>query len=243
MTVLPDDQWRLLVDELAARVAAYTPEWTTSNDSDPGVTLLELFAFLSENLLLRAVRIPERGSSAAARTIAALTTLSPCGGSTGLVRNHYFSGRLLTAEDLETEQRYFLDKHRRHNLSLHGTGIVNGLTVALDSTDGTSITVSPGLAVSPKGDEISVPSPVVCEVEQSTSPCFVALRYVERFVDIGPTITGDPMLGVTRIAEGFVVTFETTISATAVTLARLTRDGNRWCADESFQPARVRTKD
>ena len=32
------------------RVAVYTPEWRP-DPSDPGITLLELFAFLGENLL------------------------------------------------------------------------------------------------------------------------------------------------------------------------------------------------
>jgi phage tail sheath protein FI len=31
-------------------MGAYAPAWTDLNDSDPGVTLVEVFAFLSENL-------------------------------------------------------------------------------------------------------------------------------------------------------------------------------------------------
>ncbi|MGZ8157270.1 MAG: baseplate J/gp47 family protein [Methylobacter sp.] len=38
----------------------HTPEWTNFNQSDPGVTLVQLFAFLTENLLYRANLIPER---------------------------------------------------------------------------------------------------------------------------------------------------------------------------------------
>ena len=38
-----------------------TPEWTNFEvDSDPGITIVQLFAFLTENLLYRADRIPER---------------------------------------------------------------------------------------------------------------------------------------------------------------------------------------
>jgi hypothetical protein len=36
------------------------PEWTNLNESDPGVTLIEAFAFLTENLLYRRNQIPER---------------------------------------------------------------------------------------------------------------------------------------------------------------------------------------
>ena len=37
----------------------HTPEWTNLNENDPGITLLELFAFLTDNLLYRSNRIPE----------------------------------------------------------------------------------------------------------------------------------------------------------------------------------------
>jgi hypothetical protein len=38
----------------------HNPEWTNFNKSDPGVTLVEVFAFLTENLLYRANQVPER---------------------------------------------------------------------------------------------------------------------------------------------------------------------------------------
>jgi len=38
--------------------AAHVPEWTNFNRSDPGVTLVEVFAFLTESLLYRANQIP-----------------------------------------------------------------------------------------------------------------------------------------------------------------------------------------
>jgi hypothetical protein len=49
-----------LLDEALARIPVHNPEWTNFNKSDPGVTLLELFAFLTENLLYRSNLIPER---------------------------------------------------------------------------------------------------------------------------------------------------------------------------------------
>jgi hypothetical protein len=49
-----------LVDETLARVPIHNPEWTNFNRSDPGVTLIELFAFLTESLLYRTNQIPER---------------------------------------------------------------------------------------------------------------------------------------------------------------------------------------
>src|SRR5256885_2651509 len=49
-----------LVDDALARVPIHTPEWTNFNSSDPGVTLVHLFAFLTEALIYRANQIPER---------------------------------------------------------------------------------------------------------------------------------------------------------------------------------------
>src|SRR5437764_8020270 len=49
-----------LLNEALARIPVHNPEWTNFNRSDPGVTLLELFAFLTENLLYRSNQIPER---------------------------------------------------------------------------------------------------------------------------------------------------------------------------------------
>ncbi len=49
-----------LVDEARSLIPRYAPAWTNENASDPGITLLELFAFLTEQLVYRANRIPER---------------------------------------------------------------------------------------------------------------------------------------------------------------------------------------
>src|SRR5256885_16887776 len=57
--ILDDRSYQQLRDELVRRIPAYTPEWTDHNPSDPGITLIELFAFLGENLLYRFNQIPE----------------------------------------------------------------------------------------------------------------------------------------------------------------------------------------
>src|SRR6266446_8239836 len=58
--ILDDRRYQQLLDEALARIPVYTPEWTNFNKSDPGVTLVEIFAFLTENLLYRSNQIPER---------------------------------------------------------------------------------------------------------------------------------------------------------------------------------------
>ena len=57
---LDDRKYQDLVNEALARIPVHNPEWTNFNESDPGITLVELFAFLTENLLYRSNQIPER---------------------------------------------------------------------------------------------------------------------------------------------------------------------------------------
>lgn len=57
--ILDDRSYQQLRDELVRRIPVYTKEWTDHNPSDPGITLLELLAFLGENLLFRFNQIPE----------------------------------------------------------------------------------------------------------------------------------------------------------------------------------------
>jgi len=58
-SILDDRSYEQLRDELVRRIPVYAPEWTDHNPSDPGITLLELFAYLGENLLFRFNQIPE----------------------------------------------------------------------------------------------------------------------------------------------------------------------------------------
>ncbi len=56
---LDDRNFDDLVREAVVRIPVHTPEWTNFNDSDPGMTFVQLFAFMTENLLYRSNRIPE----------------------------------------------------------------------------------------------------------------------------------------------------------------------------------------
>jgi hypothetical protein len=53
-------RWSDLVDEGRALIPRFAPGWTDHNVHDPGVTLVELFAYVVESLLYRANRIPDR---------------------------------------------------------------------------------------------------------------------------------------------------------------------------------------
>jgi len=72
--LVDDRSFEDLVLELRSRIPVYSQEWTDHNDSDPGITLLELFSFLREQRpyrfnrilgttyldFLRVLQIPER---------------------------------------------------------------------------------------------------------------------------------------------------------------------------------------
>ncbi|HEX3527313.1 MAG TPA: baseplate J/gp47 family protein [Thermoanaerobaculia bacterium] len=57
---IDDRRYDDLLGEAIARIPVHTPEWTNFNRSDPGVTLIEVFAFLTESLFYRANLIPDR---------------------------------------------------------------------------------------------------------------------------------------------------------------------------------------
>jgi Baseplate J-like protein len=57
---IDDRRYQELLDEALARIPVHNPEWTNFNKSDPGVTVIEVCAFLAESILYRAKQIPER---------------------------------------------------------------------------------------------------------------------------------------------------------------------------------------
>ncbi len=56
---LDDRTYADLLDEARALIPGLDPEWTDHNPSDPGITLVELFAWLTEMLLYRANRVTD----------------------------------------------------------------------------------------------------------------------------------------------------------------------------------------
>ncbi len=56
---LDDRRFQDIVDEAKKRIPHYCKEWTDHNVSDPGVTMIELFAWMTDMLLYRLNRVPE----------------------------------------------------------------------------------------------------------------------------------------------------------------------------------------
>jgi predicted phage baseplate assembly protein len=57
---LDDRRFQDLVDEAKRMVQQRCPEWTDHNVSDPGVTLIETFAWMTDQLVYRLNRVPDR---------------------------------------------------------------------------------------------------------------------------------------------------------------------------------------
>ncbi len=340
-----DPDWAALQQAISDAVARHVPGWTAPNTGDPGITLLQVFAFLLEDLVQREVlpegaavpvarvehqlsqlgwrpsvevsvdgerwdrvptlegagsdarvfaidetgavvfgdgehgRRPPEGSRVTVRfregsgreaqeTVAVQadwplparvrTVSSTAVGAlrldtrdmaheawSGLTRPRYVDGQLLTAADFRDEQEYHLRKHRRHQATLHGPGIVSGLRVE-PTADRAAVTIARGMALDEGGREVYVPSDLCIAVpEGTTSPAFVVLLYAERLVDpapIGgpPATAGDGESGhATRIEEGGQVLLSGTAHPGGVAIARLVQTPQGWRVDPSYDPPRT----
>jgi predicted phage baseplate assembly protein len=56
---LDDRRFQDLVDEAKRLIPTYCPEWTNHNVSDPGVALIELFAWMTEMAIFRLNQVPD----------------------------------------------------------------------------------------------------------------------------------------------------------------------------------------
>ena len=57
---LDDRRFQDIVDQAKSLIPQYCPEWTDHNVSDPGVALIELFAWMTDMLLYRVNQVPDK---------------------------------------------------------------------------------------------------------------------------------------------------------------------------------------
>ncbi len=57
--IIDDRRYADIVAEARSRIPRYTPEWTDVNESDPGMTLVELFAWMTEMQIYRLSKVPQ----------------------------------------------------------------------------------------------------------------------------------------------------------------------------------------
>jgi hypothetical protein len=80
------------------------------------------------------------------------------------------AGQVLTAADLTALQDYVRAKNRLHSRYLHGWGVVCGLEVICNDCEG-SVTVKPGYALDPCGEDIIVAEPVRFDLVKAIRAC------------------------------------------------------------------------
>ena len=132
-------------------------------------------------------------------------------------RVRYFFGMLMDVDDFNQEQAYLLAKARRHNRMLHGWGIVAGLEVSATSSEASEVSVAPGFALDPCGNEISVGESVLVEVP-SDGASFVAVRFEEVVVREA------------RVRDSFAIRWVGDPVEPWVVLAGITADGDKGLA-------------
>jgi hypothetical protein len=242
---LDDEQLRRVLAEINAILVRNVPGWADKNASDPGITLVELLAWIADGLTYRLGKLPADEHRALMKAVDRLLTARPhsCASFDGLVRPNYFVGKLLTADDFQAEQDYLREKSRRANRCLAGSGIVSGLTVTVDAdsatTDVPEIVVEPGCAIDPRGEELAVCVSLRCKLRAIPPAGFVVLRYAER--EITPTLTlqadvlDEAGMKMGRVEEGVAVAFEHEVTGFDVALARLKQEGDMWRIDTTFQ--------
>jgi hypothetical protein len=245
MQSLGENDYRELARALRERIALHVPDWTDTNDSDPGITILELLGFVTEALVARGDVISERARLAAARLATAALTLAGANGQgrdCALVRNRYFAGQLLTAQDLQVEQDYVRARLRRHNRELHGVGVVRGLQISVRPDGGGAgeqVIVQPGVAIAPDGEDIEVCAEASASLPKIGSQLFVMLSHAERLTH--PTVAPDGgPVQFTRVEESFALQVEAAVGENGVALARLTRAAAGWKIDQAFSVRRAK---
>lgn len=78
-------------------------------------------------------------------------------------RPNYFAGQYLLEDDFKLEQKYHIDRQRRHNRLLHVSGIAEGLKVSPDEDK--KVKVSAGTAIDSQGRQIILPDDQFVELE------------------------------------------------------------------------------
>lgn len=252
---LTDKQWTGLARDFQRALTRVAPGWTDAGPHDPGVTVLELLAFVLDELQSRsdaldpqarmlARRVAERANALAC---ASATEPNPSDGAGALQRVNYVSGMLLGVDDFRVEQNYFRSRLNRHNRLLHGSGIVEGLAVTVeDGTNGPTgpqLTLAPGFALDRLGNEICVDAPVVLALPAQAAALLVQLSYAEQATGPVPLPGGSPLdptaVQTTRITETFTASLAAEPAVDAVIVARLRQVRGRWRVDAGFKALRL----
>lgn len=160
----------------------------------------------------------------------------------GAKRLAYFDGQRLSAADFRDEQQYLIRQRQRHNLALHGWGVVTGMSVTV-SVDGASpsVVVEPGLALDRHGREIELDASVAMQIGNPGCSQYVIVEYAERGTDPVPSPTDGTGTVASRVEEGASIRLShEALADDGVVLARLMSDSTGWKVDSAFEPSKCR---
>ena len=243
---IPTSIDRVALESLAAdfrkAMQSSVPQWTDPPESDPRVTILEMFAFVAEGLVFHTGEIPERGRATARRAAAALAALGETcePGGESLKRPLFFNGQLLDAATFAAEQDYHREKLRRLNRAVLGYGVISGLAVHVEPGDsgGGRVVVEPGHAIDRRGEQVSLPCRATLAVPAHGESAFVTVRLWDHTCTASPTAGGLPD-GMPIVEEACLIGVSSAVIQPAFALARLVRSDGRWQVDPLFATPRV----
>ena len=252
---LTDKQWTGLARDFHRALTRVAPGWTDAGAHDPGVTVLDLLAYVLTELQSRSNALDPQARLLAQRVAERATALATAqdgaDAADALQRVNYFSGMLLGVDDFQVEQNYFRTRLNRHNRLLHGSGIADGLAVTVEDSangsNGPQVTIAPGFALDRHGNEICVDKPATLTLPAQGAALFVQVSYTEQPCGLTPLAdgnppdanTGEPTAQATRIAETFSAALAVEPAADAVVVARLRQVRGRWRVDRGFKAVRV----
>lgn len=132
-------------------------------------------------------------------------------------KNRYFHGKLMTARDMEAEQRYNIGQQRSLSRQVSGEGLLCGLSVTnvQEVGDNLEVTVGPGFALDCCGNPIVVKNASTQELDPPRGDeIYVHLRYDECSKETVP-IPGsenacEQECAYNRVLEIFEITYEET---------------------------------
>src|SRR4051812_24192126 len=81
---LDDRSFHDIVEEAISMIPRYSPDWTNHNPSDPGITLIELAAWMTDMLIYRLNQVPDKNYVAFLNLLG--VKLRPPRAAKGLVR-------------------------------------------------------------------------------------------------------------------------------------------------------------
>jgi len=106
-------------------------------------------------------------------------------------RVRFFDGQFLQEQDFIDEQKYHLDRERRHLRMLHVAGIADGLAVSARASEPNKVTVAPGTAIDSDGRQLALAEARTVDLDAGTfndkQGVELYISYQESAVDVQTT--------------------------------------------------------